>query len=132
MPEFQIDFSDVPDSDVAEGWHSARIFAATPKVSSNGNKMIEIQFKIEGGPWGNRTIYDNLMLETDALWRTRQVLTVLGLMDKDDRGFSGSTEDLIGTECEVKVVMEEYEGMDRPRVKGVREVTGDTLEALTA
>ena len=132
MPEFQIDFSDVPDSDVAEGWHSARIFAVEDKESKAGNRMLVVQLKIEGGPWNGRSLFDNWMLETDALWRTRQIFTDLGFMSNDDKGFDGSTEDLIGIELEVRVVMEEYQGQARPRAKGIRGVTGDTIEALTA
>lgn len=128
MPELNLDFSNVQD--LEEGWHSAVIFSATPDTSSNGNQMLKIQYKIQGGPSNGRTLYDNWMLETDAMFRTRSNLIRLGLMTKDDKSFSFDSEDLLGQECEVKVGYEEYEGEDRPRVKGFRGVTGDTLEAV--
>ena len=130
MPELNLDFSDVVD--LTEGWHSARIFNAEgPVQSQNGNAMLNIQFKIEGGPFAGRSLYENWMLETDAVFRTKSNLVKLGFMSKEDKGLKIDTEDLIGTECEIKVRFEEYEGEDRPRVAGVRAPTGDTLEALS-
>jgi len=130
MPELNLDFSNVQD--LEEGWHSATIVAAVPDVSSNGNHMLKMQYKIEGGPTAGRSLYDNWMLETDAMFRTRSNLIRLGLMTKEDKTFSFDTEDLIGQACEVKVAYEDYEGEPRPRVKGFRGVTGDTLEAAIA
>jgi len=130
MPELNLDFDGVASADIDEGWHSVRIFGVELKESKAGNRMLNIQLKIEGGPWDKRSLFDHLMLETDAIWRTRQVLEVLGLMEKDDVRISIDTEDFIGLECEVRTVNEEYEGQLRPRIKNYRAVTGNTLEAL--
>ncbi len=129
MPELNLDFSDVKQ--LTEGWHSARIFNVEgPVMSSNDNPMLNLQYKIEGGPFGGRSLYENWMLGTDAVFRTKSNLVKLGFMTKDETGLKIDTEDLIGTECEIKVAFQEYEGEDRPRVTGLRAPTGDTLEAL--
>lgn len=131
MPEVNIDFSDVQDDPIANGWHSAAIFAVEPKQSSNDNAMLSVQVKIVGGPWNNRTIYDNWMLETDALFRTKSTLKRLGLMSKEDKKVSFDTQDLIGMEVEIKTRLEEFEGEERAKIRQYRIPTGDTIEAVT-
>ena len=128
MAELSLDFSDVKE--LTEGWHSARIFAVEATTSSNGNPMLNVQYKIEGGPFEGRSLYDNWMLATDAVYRTKANLVKLGLMSKDDTKLKIRSEDLVGLECEIKVVYEEYEVDSRPKARGFRGVTGDTFEAL--
>ena len=92
MPELNLDFSDVQE--LTEGWHTARIFNVEgPVESQNGNQMLNMQYKIEGGPFNGRSLYDNWMLETDAVFRTKSNLVKLGLMAKEDKGLRINTED---------------------------------------
>lgn len=130
MSEFHIDFSDVQDADIPEGWYAAFIFGADQKVSSNGNAMLSVQVKLSGGAFDGRTVWDNWMLETDALFRTKSTLVKLGLMSKEDKEFTLNIEDLVGLECEVKIRNEEYEGEMRPRIRGYRAPTGETVADL--
>lgn len=128
--ELKIDFSGVKDSEVVDGWHSVVIFAVTPDISKNGNKLLKVQYKIQGGPSNGRSVFDNKMLETDALWSTKQWLRKLGQMKKEDTQWTGKVSDLVGLECEIRIVNEDYEGDKQPRVKGVRAVGGGTLETI--
>ena len=130
MSEFHIDFSDVQDADIPEGWYAAFIFGAEQKTSSKGNQMLSVQVKLSGGAHDGRTVWDNWMLETDALFRTKSTLIKLGLMSKEEKAFTLSIDDLVGTECEVKIRHEEYEGEMRPKIKGYRTPTGDTVADL--
>jgi hypothetical protein len=128
--ELKIDFSGVKDNDIVDGWHSANIFEVTPAVSKNGNRQLKVQYKIVGGPSDGRSVFDNKMLETDALWSTKQWLRRLGQMKKEDTSWKGKVSDLIGLECEIRIVNEDYEGDKQPRVKGIRAVGGGTLESV--
>jgi len=132
MPEINLDLSGVNDEVVPEGWHTARIFNIESVTSENGNAMLKVQSKIEGGPYNGRSLFDNWMLETDAVFRTKQVLVRLGLMAKEDKTITFKTEDLIGKEVEVKVKHQEYEGQMQPRPRGYRLPTGNTLESASA
>lgn len=130
--EISLDFSGVQDTEVTEGWHTARIFSLEKAASSNGNAMLKVQSKIEGGPFNGRSLFDNWMLETDALFRTKQTLVRLGKMSKDDKAVKITPSDFLGMEVEIRVKHEEYEGEMRPRVKGWRLPTGNTIETTTA
>lgn len=97
MPDIVLDFSSVKDLPLPpEGWTSkwgahGQIVAAEQVVSSNGNPMIAVQWKLvvpEGGDEKMaQKIFDHLMLAPeDALWRIGGFLVEIGLAEKVETG----------------------------------------------
>ena len=93
------------------------------KQSSNGNKMLAVQLKIVEGEdpaFAGRVVFDNWMLESQAVFRTKQALDAF-LGDVPAGPTSFSPDDLVGKQAWVLLEVEEgsgeYAGTKRSRVK---------------
>ena len=142
-----IDFSQAKTlKAIPEGWHNAVVLKAEEAVSKAGNKMIQVTWELTGHNdpefVGRKVPFDNVMLETDAIWRTILVFQALGLIDADldpnDQEavqalgkLEFEVEDLIGLEADIKTVNEEYEGRTNPKVKGIRVPKATLASALS-
>lgn len=118
MP-INVDFSEIPGLEpFPEGEYLAEIVSAKEGVSGTGNPKIDIRWKVLGGEFEGRQVFDTLAFAESALWRTKLVLQRLG-WDKD---FAGDleAEDLLGKVATI-VVGTEPEREDAE--------TGETYEA---
>lgn len=103
---FFIDFSAVPDlGPLPAGQYDASIVTAKPGMSQSGNPKIDVAWRVEGGEYEGRQIFDTLSWHPNAIAITKKRLRDLGF----DENFSGaiSPEDLIGISALLTVTIQE-------------------------
>ena len=104
MPQVNVDFSDVQEFELLpEGDYVVEIEEVEVKQSSTGKAMMSLQMTVrEPEEHQGRKLFDNMMLEGNALWRTKRELNAI-LGDVPDGAFNFDTEDLVGTQVGVYV-----------------------------
>lgn len=104
MPQVSVDFSDVEEFELLpEGDYIVEIDEVEAKQSSTGKAMLALQLVVrEPEEYGGRKLFDNMMLEGNALWRTKRDLGVV-LGDVPDGAFNFDTNDMVGTQVGVYV-----------------------------
>lgn len=106
-----IDFASVPSMDpVPNGVYLAEVVSAKEGTSQSSNPKIDLQWKIMGGEFDGRRVFDVMSFAPTALWRTKQTLEALGFK----KGFSGEVtgEDLIGRQAVLTVTVDENTGIN--------------------
>ena len=103
---------------VPDGNYTAKLHAAEEQEGeSSGEPYLSCRWKIVGGKCDGATVFDNISLQPQSLWRFRTILECLGL-DIEEGPMDIDVDDLIGEECGVEVTNEEWEGKDKPRITG--------------
>lgn len=110
------------------GNYTATIVKADLGTSKAGNEKIDLQWKIEGGQYDGRVIFDTLTFTEKALFRVKATLQGLGF-PKDFRG-EVRPGDLVGKTAKLTVDIQAGNGVDesgepyqaRNRVKKVASV----------
>lgn len=104
MPHVNVDFSEVEEFETLPvGDYYVEIDEAELKQSSTGKAMLTLQLVVkEPEEYEGRKVFDNLMLEGRALWRTKQTLEVL-LGDMLEGRYELDTDELVGAQCMVTV-----------------------------
>jgi len=92
------------------GNYTATIIKAEPGVSKAGNEKIDIQWRIEGGQYDGRVIFDTLTFVDKALFRVKNTLMGLGF-PKDFKG-EVRPEDLVGKTAKITVDVQAGNGID--------------------
>src|SRR5215813_11592392 len=109
-----------------DGDYVAEVTAAEVEESSAGNPMISAKWKITKGKFAGVTLFDNLSLVPNALWKLKTCLEALGVdPQEDDVEASDYAEEMIGKEATVIVVNETYEGEQRPKITGYGSAEGE-------
>jgi hypothetical protein len=100
-----IDFSTVVGLEpLPVGRYPAIIAAATEGTSHAGNAKIDLQWKIVGGKYADRIIFDSLVFTPQTAFRVKGTLVQLGFA-KNFKGNVGS-QDLIGKTAEIVLEIE--------------------------
>lgn len=108
----KLDFSEVKDTTISEeGQHTLTIVKAAEKKSQNGTAMIVLDMRDEDEGY----VRDNVCIEGPAAFRAKQLFEALGISEEEAAGMSAA--DLQGMTVEAEIVHEEYEGVDRAKVK---------------
>jgi hypothetical protein len=105
MPNLHIDFSEIPSLEpVPAGTYLASIIQADAGESQAGNPKVDLRWKIVGGEFDGRLIFDHLSFAPTALWRTKLFLQAVGFGE----GFAGDvdTDDLVGKMASLTVAIE--------------------------
>jgi hypothetical protein len=70
-----------------------------------GTPMVSCEYTILDGKYENRKVWDNLVLSTEALWKTKALLMALGLTKEEieDEDFEFDPEEYVGQELDVRV-----------------------------
>lgn len=122
-----IDFSDIPTMEpIPAGNYHAEIVFAEVGLSKKQNLKIDLRWKIVGGAFDGRNVFDSLSFHPNALFRVKAVLSALGWK----KNFKGTieAEDLIGREADIRVSIDVSTDIDedtgepyppRNRVKAV-------------
>jgi len=106
-----------------DGYYNAEITSAELQESSTGNPMIAAKWKILDGKYKGVTLYDNISLVPQALWRLKTLLEAVGIdAQEEDVHAEEYAEELVGTSANITVTNEKYEGEDRPKVTGYEQV----------
>ena len=111
---------------VPAGKYTATIVEAKEGLSSSGNPKIDVQWKIDGGPFDGKRVFDTMAFHEKALFRVKNTLQALGW----SKSFDGdvSADDLIGKSAFIIVTIEVSTQQDengepypdRNRVKNVK------------
>jgi len=121
MTKIQVDF--LTKDPEPQGELLLQVTAIEETVSTKGNHMINAQMKVIEDPTGTflgRMVFDSWVLETAALWRTKQALRAF-LIPVGKQPGEAEYADLIGLSAwclvNIEVGKGEYVGRDRARVK---------------
>lgn len=102
-----------------DGTYEAEITSADIEESSAGNPMIVVKWKILKGKFKGTTLFDNISLTPQALWKLKTLLEALGVdAQEEDVEASEYAEAIVEQPCTVIVTNETYEGEQRPKVTG--------------
>jgi hypothetical protein len=109
-----VDFEGVESGgfNLADGTYVAEIASAEEKESSEGNPMLLIKWKVKGK---NVTLFDNISLLPQALWRLKTMLEAIDI-EVPDSAMDVDLDDLESQSCKLEVTNETYEGKERPKV----------------
>lgn len=108
----KLDFSEVKENKNAmEGEQELTIIGAVEKKSQNGTNMLVLDMKdVEEG-----FVRDNVCLEGSGAFKAQQLFDALGIDVETASGMEAA--DFIGMTVTAKVVLEEYEGETRAKIK---------------
>lgn len=113
----EIDFEGVEAGGkvVPDDVYDVEVADVTEEESGDGNPYLKWKFKITEGDCKGSVLFDNTSLQPQALWRLKGLLECLG-EDVPDSVMKMDISEYIGTEMQVTVVNESYEGKERPKV----------------
>ena len=108
----RLDFSEIKESKSAsEGTHTMTIFKAVEKKSQNGTQMLVLDMKDEDEGYCR----DHVCLEGPAAFRAKQLFNALGIDEEQAEAMEAA--DFVGMSVEADIILEDYEGEDRAKVK---------------
>ncbi len=96
------------------------IARAEEKLSSTGNPMISLEYDVNATidgetVEGNRKLWDNYSLQSQALFKLKELFEALGMDTSNIVDIEIS--DLVGQQVQAKVIQETYNGELRNRIK---------------
>lgn len=118
-------FEPIPKAD-----YDVSVSSAEAAQSSTGKLMFKIVYKIVGGPYNGRTIYNNITLTTDNPNALRMFFMNMKAMGLDESFFATSpapsvvADALVGHSCRVTIDHREWQGQVRENVKSLKPSTG--------
>ena len=121
MP-IRVDFTDVDGGfDLLEkGVYDAVVYNVEVRDSRAGKPYINWEFKITGPTGEGRRQWYTTSLQSQALWKLKQLLIRLGAKEKDLAGVVDlDLEQYIGRKCRIVIDHEQYQGEVRNRVVDV-------------
>jgi len=106
-----IDFSQVKGLDpIPVGEYLASITSASDGMSSNNNPKIDIQWKVEDGPFAGRIVFDNLTFTEASAFRVKNTLLALDFPEDFKGDVNG--EMLVGKTAYIVVEIETSTQLD--------------------
>jgi hypothetical protein len=130
----RVDFTNVQGDfePLENGTYNATIFNAEVKDSKDGKPYINWDLIVQDEPYVGRHQWFMTSLQTQALWKLKQMLLRLGVPAESLAGvFDLDLEPLFGKPCRVVIEQESYQGQMRSRVvdllEGDAEVTDQPL-----
>ena len=86
---FVIDFATIPGGELLPaGLYNVAVSSAKAGTSRNGNRKIDLRYKVTDGEYTDRIIFDTLTFTEKALWKVRQVMQACGFPSN----FSGAVD----------------------------------------
>jgi hypothetical protein len=96
-----------------DGQYPFEVTDAQEKVSeSSGNDMLAVTHKIKDGP----TVYDYLVLNSDAAWKLTNFLASIGYPIKPGQPIDFEPDELLGKRGECILYTDTYQGKKRNKV----------------
>jgi hypothetical protein len=106
------DISVLPD-----GWYQARVETAEETTFKTGSSGIKIVFTLTDNANYGRKIYNYLVDTQGGRVNARKCIEALGLEVVENSENYYLTQQLIGRECEIQLVSEEYNGKTNNKIK---------------
>ena len=112
-----VDFSDTEtQATLPEGDYLLEVDEIEQKTSDNsGADYLSFTFVVAEGEYKGKKVWHNCSLQPQALFNLRGVLEALGY-DVPQGVMELDPDDLIGEQCGASVVLETYEGKQKPRI----------------
>ncbi len=111
-----VDFSGVKTfKTIPEQNYLVEVTSCEEETSSNKNPMLSWEFEVAEGKHKGAKLWYTTVLNKDSLWKLREVLEALGQEVPDDEMDLDLTE-LVGMQCGVNVLHEEYEGKMKAKI----------------
>ncbi len=109
----RLDFSEIKETKNCEtGIQDLTIVSAEEKTSKNGVNMLVLVLKNEED---ESVVTDNICLEGKGAFKAQQLCKALGITTDDLSAMQAA--ELKGLVVNVEVIHEEYEGVDRAKIK---------------
>ena len=117
----KLNFDDVQSGEaVPVGFYEAHVFEVVLKhAQSSGKPYFNWEFKLTGGDYDGRKLYDITSLQPQALFRLKAHLEALGYEMPEGGDFDFDPKEVVGMACIVHVHHEEYQGEMRAKVKKI-------------
>jgi len=112
-----VDFSDVESAGaISDGWAKGLVKKAElTEAKSSGEPMVVLQWGAARGK-EKASVYDNLSLQPQALWRFKTMLEACGY-DVEEGAMDIDPDDLVDLEADIQIVNDDsYDGRDRPKI----------------
>jgi hypothetical protein len=125
MPVRLPNMSNVSASDtdfplIPKGWYPALVYEVKEEgPGPSGSKYLNWQFKLDGGEYDNRRVFDITSYSEKSIPFLKGRLMLFGV-NVDDPDLELDLDELAGMECMVQIGHETYEGTTRERVAGVK------------
>ena len=118
-----VDFTDVESNEyepIPEGRYQATVFDVEQKPSKSSDfPYLNWQFKIQGGDYDGRRVFMMTSLKPNALWKLKDVLDEIAPEIDTSGKLDLDLTELMGLNCRVEVIQEEYKGDMKNRVDDV-------------
>lgn len=126
MPQFKINFDEIPDNVVPEGDVDATITAIELRTSKANKPYLNWEFTVSDGDYQNSKIWMITSLAENALFRLKQIAEQLGFEGQFDLEIDEETNkvvypDLEGTAVTLEIYHEEYEGRKTARIAKIKD-----------
>lgn len=118
--------------EIPEGIYNVTLFDIKElPMTSNGNDVLELTFKIQDGEYKGLSVKDKLFLSTKAMWRVRDLLTACGVAI--DQKMNVDFNKIIGSPLRIKVEQEyvtegKYAGKSFPRAESFLAAEDKTMD----
>lgn len=116
-----VDFTNVQGEfePLPKGRYDAVVYEVELRESQAGKPYLNWQFKIVGGEYDNRRVFTTTSLQSQALWKLKQILGRIAPHLDLDGPVDIDPDELAGLPCRVVIDHEQYEGQTRDRVVDV-------------
>ena len=107
------------------GVYNATVFNIETKEGAESKKpYLNWTFQVQDERFANRRVWLMTSLQPNSLWRLKEVLEALGLEGDMSKQFELDIPALLGTECKIQVVHEEYQWKTSDKVSKVMPSVG--------
>jgi hypothetical protein len=111
------------------------VSSAAPKAASTGKQMIACTFRVEDGPYANKPVWNNFVIDTKNPNATAYFFRHMAALGIDKSFFAMNpsleqvAEALKGKRCKLKLSVRQWQGEDRNNVDSVMPPDGSASAA---
>lgn len=119
-----LDLSKVGDGRLAPDntWLGLRILETKGGKSAKGNRKVDVKMRVVAPQeFAGGVVYDTLTLTEEAMWKLKSMAAACGQLDEQGV-VQGSTRNFVDKEVMAQVIVDEYNGRKKNKVKGGYEV----------
>lgn len=134
----KINFAEIHGNEpIPAGTYLATVVEAKAGKSTTDNPKIDVQWKIEGGEFANRRVFDTISFHEKSLARTKTVLMAMGLPKTFNGEVTEIAEQITGVTANITVSIDVSDKVDpetgetypdRNRIKKVAKVGGTAAQ----
>lgn len=104
----KINFNDIPETNsfdpIPEGDYEVLVTGAQFKQSKTNKTMLVITYSVQDEDYGNRKLWQNMVIAPNSLWKIKETLVGLGFEPEGD--FDLDPDELLGCDGIAEVIVE--------------------------